>query len=67
MILIEIKKEARYLNKPEQAIEHHNNPKEKMKIYKIRKSLKVIDLGQNRIPDKISPGKFLHPETPQNI
>ena len=53
MILIEIKKEARYLNKPEQAIEHHNNPKEKMKIYKIRKIFESYrfrakpDPGQN--------------------
>ena len=27
----------------------------------------MIDLGQNRIPDKIGPGKFLHPEAPHNM
>ena len=27
----------------------------------------MIDLGQNRIPDKFCPGKFLHQETPHNM
>ena len=62
LILIFFGEKRLEINKPEQAIELHGNPKGKIKI-----CLKVIDLGQNQIPEKISPGKFLHPETPQTM
>ena len=37
---------------------------EKGQMMNGEKCLKMIILGQNRIPDEICPGKFLHPEVP---
>ena len=61
-----------YYNKPEQAIELHSNKKKvKEIIEKINEKPEILQkiriLGQNRILDKICPGKFLHPETPHNM